>query len=58
MSESVKGRLMSLSNQKDAMELYRLLEQMRADMATICAKLDADATVTDTDYAAQLETTE
>ena len=58
MTESVKARIGALANKKDAAELRALIEQMRADLATIAAKLDADATVTDTDYAAQIQTTE
>lgn len=35
-------------------ELARIVNQLQADAATIAAKLDADAGVTDVNYAAQL----
>lgn len=39
-------------------DLHPVIEALRKDQRTIAAKLDADAGVTDTDYAAQLTVTE
>lgn len=68
MSESIKRRTQALSTRRDAKELRTLLETalvdltaLRAtvatnvtDVATLAAKLDDDAGVTDTDYEAGL----
>lgn len=70
MAESVKKRLNTVSNKQDAVQLIKLNLAMQADLAAlraalvaVTAKLDADAGVTDTNYAstcnpAALQTTQ
>lgn len=59
MSESIRERLQTHSPRVEVAELRKLLEAAQADLAelraaivAITAKLDADAGVTDTNYAA------
>jgi hypothetical protein len=59
MSTSVKQTTNALSNSTDGIELARLLTAVQADLTalrtsftTLTAKLDADAGVTDANYAA------
>lgn len=56
---SIKARLAALSDKNEARELRNLFEAIQADnaalrasFAALTAKLDADAGVTDTNYAA------
>ena len=51
MAESVKARLAKLANGADAQELRFVLAAVVDALQALSAKLDADATVTDTDYA-------
>lgn len=55
MAELVSQRIGALANSKDADELRFLLNALVDGVRAIAAKLDADATVTDTDYAATLD---
>lgn len=55
MAELVSQRIGALANGKDADELRFLLNALVDGVRAIAAKLDADATVTDTDYAATLD---
>ena len=50
--ESVKARVSALSNTRDEKELRALLGAIVDAIQALAAKLDADATVTDTNYAA------
>lgn len=59
MAESIRERLQTHSPRVEVAELRKLLEAAQADLAAlrasivaITAKLDADAGVTDTNYAA------
>ena len=52
MPEKIAQRLNQLSDKNDAQELRFLFEAMFDGINALAAKLDADATVTDTDYAA------
>lgn len=59
MAESIKQRISTLSDVRDQRELKKVLDAMLTDITAlrtaivaITAKLDADATVTDTNYAA------
>lgn len=59
MIASIKSILAHWSNRNDASKLRKALEAtqddltaLRTSIVAITAKLDADATVTDTDYAA------
>lgn len=52
MAEYVSQRINSLANQKDADELRFLLNAIIDGIRVVTAKLDADATVTDTNYTA------
>ena len=56
MSTSLKENANGLSVNRDAKMILAMLESLRNDVAVLAAKLDADATVTDTDYAAGLTT--
>ena len=56
---SIKDRLNNIKAQKDIVEMKNLLLSMQADLEAlrtkhnaVCAKLDADAGVTDTNFAA------
>jgi hypothetical protein len=58
MSKSIKNRTAALANKNDAAQIKPLLDAVLADLAalranhnTLVAKLNLDATVTDTDYA-------
>ena len=51
MAESVKARIAQLANGADAQELRFVLAAVVDALQALSAKLDADATVTDTDYA-------
>lgn len=58
MSESIKQRLSALGDTGDAAEIKKVLDTILADITAIrtsitgiTAKLDADAGVTDADYA-------
>lgn len=55
MAELVSQRIGALANGKDADELRFLLNALVDGVRAIAAKLDADATVTDTNYAATLD---
>lgn len=50
--ESVKARVTKLSNGKDSEELLVALTAIVDALQAVAAKLDADAGVTDTNYAA------
>lgn len=50
--ESVKARVQALTNGMDADQLRALLTNLVDGIQAVCAKLDLDATVTDTNYAA------
>lgn len=50
--ESVTQRVNRLADGTDRQELYFLLAAIVDAVQALAAKLDADATVTDTDYAA------
>lgn len=50
--ESVTQRVNRLADGGDRQELQFLLAAILTAVKTLAAKLDADATVTDTDYAA------
>lgn len=50
--ESIKRRINNLSAGSDQRELLPLINAMYDALVAVSAKLDADATVTDTDYAA------
>lgn len=52
MAEVMKNRLAALSNGSDADELRKLLEALVDGIRVVTAKLDADGTVTDTNYTA------
>lgn len=59
MSESINARLQGVPDYREAQQLKFLLDAILADITAlrasillITAKLDADATVTDTNYAA------
>lgn len=59
MAESINRRTNAMANMADAKEVAALFKAIQADnmavraaMATLLAKLDADAGVTDTNYAA------
>lgn len=52
MAEYVSQRIAALSSKKDADELRVLLEALINGLRVVTAKLDADATVTDTNYTA------
>lgn len=52
MAEYVSQRINTLANQKDADELRFLLNAIIDGIRVVTAKLDADATVTDTNYTA------
>lgn len=54
--ESVAVRVSKLANGKDAEELRALLGSLIDGLQALTAKLDADAGVTDTNYAATLAT--
>ncbi len=54
--ESVKQRIQNLADGRDRDELYKLLSALVDGVQALAAKLDADATVTDTNYAAVLAT--
>lgn len=51
MTESVKARLAKLSNGADAQELRFVAAAVVDALQAVAAKLDADAGVTDTNYA-------
>lgn len=55
-AESVKNRMRVLTNGMDAEQLRALLANLVDGIQALCAKLDADAGVTDTDYAATFAT--
>lgn len=55
-SESVKQRTNRLADGTDRQELYFLLTGIVDALQAIAAKLDADAGVTDTNYAATVAT--
>lgn len=50
--ESVKARVSALPDQMTAKELRPLLVAIVDSLQAVAAKLDADATVTDTNYGA------
>jgi len=52
MAESVKARLNKLSNGADAKEIRLVVAAVVDALQAVAAKLDSDAGVTDTDYAA------
>lgn len=52
MAEIISQRINALSNDKDAQELRVALNALFDGIRAVAAKLDADATVTDTNYAA------
>lgn len=54
--ESVTQRVNRLADGIDRQELYFLLAAIVNALQALGAKLDADATVTDTDYAATIAT--
>lgn len=51
-AEIVKQRIAALTNYKDADELLVVLNALVDGIRVVTAKLDADATVTDTNYTA------
>jgi hypothetical protein len=51
MAESVKQRTAAISDGSDGYELNQLLAAVVDALQAVAAKLDADAGVTDTDYA-------
>lgn len=51
-AESVKARLSKLSNGADAQEIRLVVAAVVDALQAVAAKLDADAGVTDTNYAA------
>jgi hypothetical protein len=54
--ESVRQHLNRLADNTDRQELQAVLGSLVDALQAICAKLDADAGVTDTNYAATLAT--
>jgi len=53
MAESLNQRINAMSiDEKSKRELRAILEAMRADYVALATKLNADATVTDTNYGA------
>lgn len=50
--ESVKQRIMALPPSRQREELHLLLASLVDGLQALCAKLDADGGVTDTNYAA------
>lgn len=52
MAEYVSQRINALANDKDAAELRILLNALIDGIRVVTAKLDLDATVTDTNYTA------
>jgi hypothetical protein len=52
MAEVLKNRLGALANSNDADELRKALEALIDGIRVVTAKLDADGTVTDTNYTA------
>lgn len=53
--EKIKERINQLSDQRDAQELKALLDALIDGIRAIAVKLDADATVTDTNYTATFD---
>lgn len=51
-AELVSQRINTLANEKDAAELRILLNALIDGIRVVTAKLDGDATVTDTNYTA------
>lgn len=51
-AELISQRINSLSNDKDAQELRVAINALIDGIRVVTAKLDADATVTDTNYTA------
>lgn len=51
-AELISQRINALANDKDAQELRILLNALIDGIRVVTAKLDADATVTDTNYTA------
>lgn len=57
MAEILKQRLAALEVSKsDETELRKIMEALLDGVRAVAAKLDADATVTDTNYAATFDT--
>ena len=55
MAELISQRINALSNDKDAQELRVALNSLVDGIRVVTAKLDADATVTLTDYTAAFD---
>lgn len=55
-AESLKLRVQALADGKDKEEIRALLAALIDGVQALAAKLDADATVTDTNYAAVFAT--
>ena len=59
MPESITQRINASGlGAMSKLELLALFQQLRKDLDAIAAKLDADAGVTDTNYAATIQTKE
>jgi hypothetical protein len=51
-AEVIKNRISGLGNKHEANELRKMLEAIIDGIRVVTAKLDADGTVTDTNYTA------
>ena len=58
MGVSITAALNARTGYVDPIDLHEAMESLRADVARLAKKLDADGGVTDANYAAQLKTEE